>query len=32
MQELVDLGVSWLWMGLESPQASYGKLQGADTR
>ncbi|HLV87160.1 MAG TPA: radical SAM protein [Candidatus Sulfotelmatobacter sp.] len=31
MQELVDLGVSWLWMGLESPRASYGKLQGADT-
>ena len=32
MQELVDLGVSWLWMGLESPRASYSKLQGADTR
>ncbi len=32
MQELVDLGVSWLWMGLESPQASYNKLQAADTR
>jgi radical SAM superfamily enzyme YgiQ (UPF0313 family) len=32
MQELVELGVSWLWMGLESPQASYNKLQGADTR
>jgi radical SAM superfamily enzyme YgiQ (UPF0313 family) len=32
MQELVDLGVSWLWMGLESPQASYRKLAGADTR
>ena len=32
MQELVDLGVSWLWMGLESPQASYGKLQGSDTQ
>jgi hypothetical protein len=31
MQELVELGVSWLWMGLESPQSSYGKLQGADT-
>jgi radical SAM superfamily enzyme YgiQ (UPF0313 family) len=32
MQELVDLGVSWLWMGLESPRAAYSKLQGADTR
>jgi radical SAM superfamily enzyme YgiQ (UPF0313 family) len=32
MQELVELGVSWLWMGLESPKASYGKLQNSDTR
>ena len=32
MQELVELGVSWLWMGLESPQAGYSKLQGSDTR
>ena len=32
MQELVELGVSWLWMGLESPQASYSKLNGSDTR
>jgi len=32
MQELVDLGVSWLWMGLESPQASYSKLHDTDTR
>ena len=32
MQELVEIGVSWLWMGLESPQASYNKLQGTDTR
>ena len=32
MQELVELGVSWLWMGLESPRAGYSKLQGADTR
>jgi radical SAM superfamily enzyme YgiQ (UPF0313 family) len=31
MEELVELGVSWLWMGLESPQASYNKLQGTDT-
>jgi radical SAM superfamily enzyme YgiQ (UPF0313 family) len=32
MQELVELGVSWLWMGLESPQATYGKLKNTDTR
>src|SRR5246500_2104821 len=32
MQELVELGISWLWMGLESPQASYNKLQGTNTR
>ncbi len=32
MQELVELGVSWLWMGLESPRSSYTKLNGADTR
>jgi radical SAM superfamily enzyme YgiQ (UPF0313 family) len=32
MQERVELGVSWLWMGLESPRAGYTKLQGADTR
>ena len=32
MQELVELGITWLWMGLESPQASYSKLNGTDTR
>jgi radical SAM superfamily enzyme YgiQ (UPF0313 family) len=32
MQELVELGVSWLWMGLESSRAGYSKLQGADTQ
>ncbi len=31
MLELVELGVSWLWMGLESPNSNYGKLQGVDT-
>lgn len=30
MPELVELGVSWVWMGLESPQSSYSKLQGTD--
>ena len=32
MLELVELGVSWIWMGLESPQATYAKLQHTDTR
>jgi radical SAM superfamily enzyme YgiQ (UPF0313 family) len=30
MLELVELGVSWVWMGLESPRSSYSKLQGKD--
>ncbi len=32
VQELVELGISWLWMGLESPRSNYAKLQGSDTR
>ena len=32
IQELVELGVTWIWMGLESPRSSYAKLHGADTR
>src|SRR5690349_6572595 len=31
MRELVELGVSWIWMGLESPRSAYGKLKGRDT-
>ncbi|HWR34443.1 MAG TPA: radical SAM protein [Clostridia bacterium] len=31
MQELVELGISWIWLGLESPRSSYAKLQNADT-
>ena len=31
MRELVELGVSWIWMGLESPHSGYAKLQGHDT-
>ncbi|SPE42022.1 Radical SAM domain protein [Candidatus Sulfopaludibacter sp. SbA3] len=31
IRQLVELGVSWIWMGLESPQSSYAKLQGQDT-
>jgi len=30
MLELVELGVSWVWMGLESPRSSYAKLHGED--
>jgi radical SAM superfamily enzyme YgiQ (UPF0313 family) len=31
MRELVELGVSWIWMGLESARSSYSKLQGQNT-
>ncbi|MDX1981000.1 MAG: B12-binding domain-containing radical SAM protein [Bryobacteraceae bacterium] len=31
MRELVELGVSWIWMGLESPRSAYAKLKGHDT-
>jgi radical SAM superfamily enzyme YgiQ (UPF0313 family) len=31
MEELAQLGISWIWMGLESPHARYEKLQGKDT-
>ena len=32
MEELVELGISWIWMGLESFRAGYAKLEGADTQ
>ena len=31
MRELVELGISWIWMGLESPHSDYAKLKGRDT-
>lgn len=31
MPELVELGVTWIWMGLESPRSTYSKLTGTDT-
>ena len=31
MRELVELGVSWVWMGLESARSGYAKLKGQDT-
>jgi hypothetical protein len=32
IRELVELGISWVWLGLESPNSTYSKLNGADTR
>jgi radical SAM superfamily enzyme YgiQ (UPF0313 family) len=32
VRQLVDLGVEWIWLGLESPRNGYVKLAGADTR
>ena len=29
--ELVGLGVSWVWLGLEGEQSAYAKLKGTDT-
>ncbi len=31
IRELVDLGIIWIWLGLESPNSSYSKLNGTDT-
>lgn len=31
MEELVELGISWIWVGLESPHSSYAKLKNSDT-
>ena len=31
IRELVELGISWVWMGLESPHSNYNKLDGSDT-
>lgn len=32
IEQLVRLGVSWVWMGLEGKESSYEKLSGVDTR
>ena len=32
IEELVQLGISWIWVGLESPHSRYAKLKDADTR
>ena len=31
-EELVELGISSIWLGLESPKSGYAKLDGADTQ
>jgi hypothetical protein len=32
IEELVGLGISWVWMGLEGESSQYAKLRGIDTR
>jgi len=32
MEELVALGISWVWMGLEGKDSKYSKLHDTDTR
>ena len=32
MEELIQLGISWIWLGLESPKSSYTKLRDTDTQ
>jgi hypothetical protein len=31
IRELVELGIEWIWLGLESSDATYTKLKGTDT-
>ncbi len=31
MRQLVELGIEWIWLGLESPHSTYSKLNGTDT-
>ncbi|MFQ5720010.1 MAG: B12-binding domain-containing radical SAM protein [Acidobacteriota bacterium] len=32
IEQLVELGVSWVWLGLEGEETRYAKLAGIDTR
>jgi len=32
MEQLVGLGISWVWIGLEGEKSQYGKLKDIDTR
>ena len=31
MEQLVGLGINWVWLGLEGKDRRYGKLDGMDT-
>lgn len=31
-RQLIELGVSWIWLGLESVRGGFAKLKGLDTR
>ncbi len=31
IEQLLGLGISWVWMGLEGKNSQYGKLNGVDT-
>ncbi|MBN2431318.1 MAG: cobalamin-dependent protein [Acidobacteria bacterium] len=32
MEQLISLGISWVWLGLEGRNSKYSKLDGVDTR
>ena len=32
MEELVGLGISWVWVGIEGNNSKYSKLKGVDTK
>jgi radical SAM superfamily enzyme YgiQ (UPF0313 family) len=32
VRQLVELGISWIWLGLESAESSYAKLRQTDSR
>ncbi len=32
IEQLIGLGVSWIWTGLEGEDSQYGKLKGVDTQ
>ncbi len=32
MEQLVEMGIAWVWMGLEGKQSQYAKLAGIDTK
>lgn len=32
IEQLVNLGISWVWLGLEGEHSNYSKLDGTDTR